>query len=82
MREEPRMKANPKLNESLWDAARTGDAESVLALMYAGANPYWKKDESFFGPYRNAIEIAVKYSHSEVVKVITDVITQGIYDYE
>ena len=67
------LKANPNLDDALWQAAKRGDAESALALMYAGANPYRYP--------QTALAVAVEKGHTDVVKVITDVITQGIYKY-
>ena len=76
------LKPNPALDHALWEAARKGDAESALELLYAGANPYrLYPDGWLFGDYMDASEVAIKNGHPQVVKVITDVINQELYKY-
>ena len=72
--------ANSDLSLSLYRAAAQGDSEMVRSLMLAGANPYDRRGSSFSG--FSPIEKATIDGHTEVVQVIADVISQGLYDYD
>lgn len=76
-----RLKPDPALDHSLQKAAVAGDTTMVLALMKAGANPYWKDWYPTGYTHPNAIELAAESGHTKVVEAITDVLSQGIYEY-